>query len=285
MWINSNVIKRLMHYTWDLAYFKLDETPITHFTSSCIQIVKNPYKDKWFADPFILSYSKGKLELLVEEFDSNVKRGRIARIEIDTNKREIVNCCIVLELPTHLSFPVIYREDGKIYVIPENSESGSFYIYEYDRTQDKLINPQLIIQKPLTDAIIDKRGEKYLVYATSLPDPNGNCLYIYEADNLFGPYKKISETLLNDKTARMAGYFIHEDEKMIRPAQDCNKEYGEAVVFYDGNSVVYRLSPHQFKYSGVHTFNTYKEMGIIDLKIYDYYPLVKLKNLIKRIFR
>lgn len=284
MSIISNVKQTLMHYTWDLAYFNYSPEIIGKpLRFENLNIVINPYKKKWFADPFILSNNEKELQLLVEEFDSSVMRGRIARIAIDKSTNTIIECSIVLDLPTHLSFPAIYRENGKIFVTPENSASGALYIYEYNRETDKLESKTLLHPEPLTDAIIDKYEKVYRMYATCLPSPNGNELSIYEANALMGPYTKLEQHLLDNNTARMAGYIIHDKDRVLRPAQDCSSgDYGKAVVFYDGSKEIGRFSPQGFKYSGLHTINTYKEIGIIDLKKYDYPYIYRLRTSIKR---
>ena len=261
----------------------MDDRPITEFDFSKCQIVENPYKSKWFADPFILEADENHIELLVEEFDSNVRRGRIARIDISLSKNIITDCQIVLDLPTHLSFPAIYRENGKILVAPENSASGAFYIYEYDREKDKLVNQKLLHPEPLTDAIIDQKDGKYRMFATCLPTPNGNCLNEYESDSLMGPYTKKTQFICEGNTARMAGYMIHEKGKTLRPAQDCTHGYGEAVLLFEKENVIKRITPTCIKYSGLHTINTYNGYGIIDLKKYDYYFFVKLLKSLKKL--
>lgn len=283
--ILTNVKKKLMHYTWDLAFFYFEGTQLSDFSPKNINIVVNPFKCKWFADPFILDFNDKEIELLVEEYDLNIKRGRIARIVVDKKRNVISECHIVLDQPTHLSFPAIYRENGRTYVIPENSESGSLFIYEYDREKDKLVAPKLLHPEPLTDAIIDFQDEKYKMYATCLPEPNGNILFIYESDALMGPYHKIAEASFVGNTARMAGYIIHKKEMNIRPAQDCNREYGEAVIFYDGDKEINRILAPKFKYSGLHTFNTFNGLGVLDLKVYDCFLLVKIWGFIKKFFR
>ncbi len=272
-----------MHYTWDLAYFRfIPELIGSPLDFKNLNIVTNPYKNKWFADPFILSNNERELQLLVEEFDSSVKRGRIARIVIDKLSNTITDCNIILDLPTHLSFPAIYREDGRIYVTPENSASGALYIYEYNSVTDKLESKTMLHPEPLTDAIIDKCENVYRMYATCMPSPNGNVLNIFEADSLMGPYIKKKEHILDTNTARMAGYIFHNKGRVIRPAQDCSGgDYGKAVIFYDGSKKIGRLSPMGIKYSGLHTFNTYNGIGIIDLKKYDYPFIYRLKTIIK----
>ncbi len=272
-----------MHYTWDLAYFDYKPSMIEEpLDFKGLIIVHNPYKTKWFADPFVLSNNERILQLLVEEFDSTVKRGRIARIVIDKTTKTITDCNIILDLPTHLSFPAIYRENGKVYVTPENSESGALYIYEYNSETDKLESKTLLHSEPLTDAIIDKCENVYHMYATCLPSPNSNELNIFEAESLMGPYTKKEKHLLDTNTARMAGYIIHNKGRVIRPAQDCSSgDYGKAVVFYEKSKEIGRLAPWGIKYSGLHTFNTYNGIGIIDLKKYDYPYIYRLRTIIK----
>lgn len=56
-----------MHYTWDLAYGEYSDSIVTDgITKRVVKVINNPYKDKWFADPFILSDSQSTLVLLVE---------------------------------------------------------------------------------------------------------------------------------------------------------------------------------------------------------------------------
>lgn len=274
----------LVHYTWNLAYFDYDESVITNgLDFRRIHIVKNPYKKKWFADPFILSDSDRELTLLVEEYDSDIRRGRIAQIIIDKSKDCIVSCDIILDLPTHLSFPVIYRIGEKIMVHPENSASGSSYVYEYNHTEKKLINPIMLIDEPLTDAIIIKENHLFKMFATRLPDPNGCNLRTYVSKDLLGPYEEVGVDNYPHCRARMAGQFLTYGCKVIRPAQDCEGAYGKAVIFFDGHNELGEIRPKSYRYAGVHTFNRYNNMCIIDIKRFDYPLLVCLKDKIKRV--
>lgn len=131
----NSIKQKFAHYTWDIAYGIYSERIVTEGLKGIkLHIVSNPYKNKWFADPFILEEDDENIQFLVEEFDYYVRRGRIARIMVDKKDNKIIECSIILDLPTHLSFPAIYRVDGEVFVHPENSASGSSYIYRYDRT-------------------------------------------------------------------------------------------------------------------------------------------------------
>ncbi|MBR5033749.1 MAG: hypothetical protein IKX71_00415 [Bacteroidales bacterium] len=268
----------LLHYTWDLAYGRFDSSVADEGVSyNHLTIVKNPYKNKWFADPFILREDNNDLHLLVEEFDFGVGRGRIAHIVIDKSTNKITCCKIILEAATHLSFPAIYEIEGKLYVHPENAASSKSIIYEYNQEQEALVNPMVLIDEPLTDAIIHRAGDLYEVVSTKNPTPNGNMLYFYRSESFFGPYTLADKVAYPSNKARMAGAFLGD----VRPAQNCNGAYGRSVVFYKNNKEIKELKPSGVKYAGLHTFNTLNNTFVVDLKKYDFALLYYIKERLK----
>lgn len=268
-----------MHYSWDIAYGAYDEKIIKEGLKDIkLNVVKNPYSNKWFADPFILEENADSIQFLVEEYDYSVKRGRIARLLVDKTDKEIKECSIILDLPTHLSFPVIYHVDGEIFVHPENSASGSSFIYRYDRAIDKLVDPHLIVDQPLADAIIREYNGAFYLYATKDPYANGCDLIVYKASSLFGPYQDYQVLHYDRNTARMAGMFIND----VRPAQDCFRDYGKAVIMYKEQEKLCRIEPNSWKYAGIHTFNTLEGSFVIDIKKYDYPLFYKLIRKIRK---
>lgn len=273
----------LLHYTWDLAYGRYDESVIKRGINwKTIHHVRNPYAKKWFADPFILEEDEHNLHLLVEEFDSDVRRGRIAHIIIDKQSEKITTCNIILDLPTHLSFPAIYRQGREIYVYPENSKSGSSFIYRYDLENERLVDPIMLVNKPLADAIIHYENGGYCMYATQDPEPNGNTLIKLYSDSLLGTYQEKSSCVYPSNCARMAGQILDTSFSVIRPAQDCNGAYGRAVWFMQDENIVSVLKPNCIKYAGIHTFNTMKSTYVIDFKKYDFPYLYYIKEKFKR---
>ncbi len=275
--INSFKCK-LAHYAWELAFIDYSED-VFYKTDKLRNYhkVKNPYKDKWFADPFILDANEKEIKLLVEEFDYNVNRGRIAILSIDRKTWTITDCKIILDLPTHLSFPVIYRKDGKVYVHPENSASGKSFIYLYDETTDTLQKPIELFDEPLTDAIFYEHEDELYLLTTKVPTPNGSVLSVYKFDKDF-KHEHIQDVNIVPNRARMAGYVISTKDADIRPSQNCDGGYGKEVIFQeilikDGSlsfNDTGRLLPPSKKYHGLHTYNSFKkELVVIDLKKYD----------------
>lgn len=276
--------EKLLHYFWDLAYGHYSKSMFKDgLAASDYHIVGNPYKNKWFADPFIYKDSQDQLELLVEEFDYSVGRGRIGHLIISKKSHKIEKLTIILEKDTHLSFPAIYRVGDKVYVHPENSASGKSYMYRYDETLDRLVEPVEVLDEPVTDAIIREDGGHFTMYATKVPVPNGKELFAYQSDSLFGPYQFKEKIAFDKAFARMAGAMIvTESGEVIRPAQDCDGgDYGQAVHFMSGKQVISSLTPPMKRYAGIHTFNTLGDTFIVDLKRYDYPWLYRMKTHLK----
>lgn len=280
----KQIKEKLLHYSWDLAYGHYSESMLKNgLASSDYHIVGNPYKNKWFADPFIYKDSPDELELFVEEFDYSIGRGRIGHLVISKKNHKIEKFSIILEKNTHLSFPAIYRVGDDVYVHPENSASGKSYMYRYDETLDRLVEPVEVLDDPVTDAIIREEDGNFTMYATKVPVPNGKEMSVYQADSLFGPYKFKERVAFDKAYARMAGAMIVTDlGEDIRPAQDCEGgDYGQAVHFMSGEQVISSLTPPMKRYAGIHTFNRLGDTFIVDLKRYDYPWLYRMKTRLK----
>ena len=257
-----------------------------------ISYLKHDYKNKWFADPFILDVTEKEIILLVEEYDNNIKKGRIARLVVNRDNLKLISMKIVLDLKSHLSFPAIYKENSSIYICPENSQSGQYIKYTYDDKTQTLINPQLIINEPLTDAIKYFINGVPYIFSTKQPSPNGNKLFVYTYGNNKSKFKLKQEILLDDNTARGAGHFIQLNEKIIRPAQDCNNSYGAGLVFQEIKQVkeneefkikeLKRIYSKSIRYGqGMHTFNTFGDIAVIDVLGYKYIILGRIYSCLR----
>jgi len=285
--LTKKVLSEITIQQWNIGF--IDYNPNNFFSTQkfTIKYIKHNYKNKWFADPFILNVTEKEIVVLAEEYDRNIRRGRIAKLVINRDNLRLISMTIILDLETHLSFPVIYRDNDKIYVCPENSESGGYYKYIYDSNSEKLVNPELITKEPLTDAVKCVISDVPHIFSTKLPNPHGNNLYIYSDEDKKEQYKLKQEILLADNTARGAGHFIKLNDKLIRPAQDCNKSYGGGLVFQeivnlkDGFRVneLKRIYSKSFKYGlGMHTFNTFGSIAVPDELGYKYIILGRIYN-------
>lgn len=251
--------------------------------------LSHPYKDRWFADPFILDVTDKEILVLVEEWYDPIHRGRISKLVIDKQTYKLKDILVLLELESHLSFPAIRRAQDGIYVYPENSATGKLTEYKYIPEKEKLEISDIIANEPLTDAIqTDFFGEKFL-FSTRLPDANGKDLYIYQFSEKTKVFTEINQYHYNENLSRSAGDFFKYGEKIYRPSQVCIKSYGDAVsiqeVNYDNGQFyekeVRRIySPHPDLDLGFHTFNIYRDMIVVDAVGY---RLAKLCHLLRHL--
>lgn len=235
---------------------------------------------KWFADPFILEYNDRTIDLLVEEFDYNIHRGRIAHIVVERENWTITSCNTILDLSTHLSFPAIYRIDEKIFVCPENHASGKHNLYLYNQKKEKLEFVKTLYNAKLTDTTLAQINGMWYMFTTSIPYPNGNKLEIFHSDCFEGEYKKIQEENFENRVGRNAGQIFCNKGHLLRPAQLSGRTYGRAIVFQkvsfspNGEFIfddIYTYESTHNKYNaGAHTYNEYKGMAVIDVKGYRY---------------
>lgn len=191
-------------------------------------------KDNWIADPFILSVDDGRIQILAEQLYKGV--GRLVLLDVDLTLMEISRLKVILQLPTHLSFPYIWREDGDIFIMPENVESGSLRIWRYNAEKEILEDPKVVVPEPLEDAQLCKIGQKYYIMGVKyVHNDYFMCtkhLEIFSADSLFGPYSHL-QTVDNElRLERGAGMIWQEGDTIIRPAQNCENGYGTNLLFY-----------------------------------------------------
>lgn len=242
------------------------------------------YKNEgWFADPFILSVKGNIIELFAEEMVYKMGRGIIVYLKVDINSCEILEKHTMLQLDTHLSFPIYIRDNGKLYVYPENYQSGSLKIYEYDEQTKSLICPRIIINAPLLDTQILKLNGLYYAFGVQFQtglQKDTQKLYVYQADTLLGDYKLV-QVIENPRCEeRGAGLIYTEDDQLIRPAQCCEGGYGKEVILYDlkknrtrfEEKEIGRVIPDRKASNGniLHTYNKMDGWVVIDGWRYKY---------------
>ncbi len=251
---------------WNIAICEIGKD----LTPQNIHWVKPTYNDRWFADPFIIDETEENYIVLVEEYIVPEHKGRLARLTINKENYQIINNETILDLPTHLSFPNYIEVDGKLYIYPENSKSGSLWYYMYDK---RLEDGRLMLNQPLTDAVIFKYADSYYLLATQLVTCNGNICEVYKSTSPLTDYKLVQKIEFPDNIARSAGNIFEYEGKLIRPAQICNNAYGEGLSFQELRIIDGRIELREVKKTfpltkdypdGFHTYNVYGKKVIID---------------------
>lgn len=268
-----------------------------------IQWMKHPYRDRFFADPFIYKVTEQEIVVFVEEYVFDNPPGLIVELQVDRKTKRLKERYELLRLPTHLSYPAIIREGGVTYVYPENGHSGKLNLYRYDEAQHRLMEPVCILEEAVADSTICRlAGGRFLLVATKYPETQENA-YCYGSSSVKGPFIEIEERPFQTSriSSRPAGDFFKAYGQLYRPAQNCVGSYGSStnVMEFDAfgrrEKVAFELKPQGGRYPlGLHTVNFYGGLCVVDGLGY-YYPVLgriyaskyieKVRKYIKRIIR
>lgn len=260
---------------WNIGFCELSSDNFLRNKSlRRIQWMKHPFRDRWFADPFILRVTETEIVVFVEECKIEHPKGIICELVLDRATKKLKQRYVLLEKETHLSYPAIIRHNGRIYVYPENGASGMLNIYEYDENNHKLINPICLIDQALADSTILKLNGKYHLIATRFPNTQ-ECVYSFSSEKLFGPYRIDSEIPFQKSRgcSRPAGNWIVLGKQLYRPAQDCVTRYGAGISLMSVNVsdkdiddiMLFKVLPASCKYSrGIHTINFGDDLCVVD---------------------
>lgn len=277
-----NLGRLLYDQNWNIGFCDLlPEDLIKNKKLPIVRWMKHSYRDRWFADPFILWASDEEIVVFVEECPIDVPKGILCELHIDRRSMRLKERYVLLERETHLSYPAIIEYNGKTYVYPENGASGQLNIYEYDETDHKLINPVCILNEAVADATIMKEGNRFLLIATRFPDTQEKAFF-YESSSIFGPFKPIKDIPFKTSKAeaRPGGNWMHVYGALYRPAQNCSQVYGGSLkIMYvdlinEKEQVECELNPQGFKYNlGLHTINFCNGLCVVDGCGY-YHPVI-----------
>ncbi|MBC7949822.1 MAG: hypothetical protein H7Y42_18200 [Chitinophagaceae bacterium] len=248
------------------------------------------------ADPFIFRTDDGRLNILFESVSTYHLDGKIS-LMVCNDRLDPVLQKVILDTNDHLSYPFVYKENGRIYVFPENAFGGSLNCYEFDQVQRSFINKKEIINLPIIDPTILKFEGKYWLFATMLGDTLNSDLHIFYSDSLLGPYQPHAGNPVKQALdgSRPAGNFIIVDGEIYRPTQNCGNYYGESITINrvttlttsefneEAHMVIEPNRNDEFNY-GIHTINVVDDIIIVDGQKGHFQPVQQLGRKLKTIF-
>ena len=119
--------------------------------------MKHRYKDRFFADPFLLMSDETYFYLLCEEYIFWEEKGKITLLKVRRDDFTLVGRRVVIEEETHLSFP--FCRYGESVVFPESSASGKYTAYILNPDTLEVISKKIILEEGTIDAVILEKEE------------------------------------------------------------------------------------------------------------------------------
>lgn len=136
---------------------------------------------------------------------------------------------VALDETCHLSYPQVFEENEKIYMIPESCKRnpGDVCLYEAVEFPLKWKKVQTLIEQPFADCTIFKHaGHWYMACYNRPPEERAE---LWHSDKLVGRWvrhpmwNRITQT---SQLVRCGGSFIERKGNLYRVAQDCDGFYG-----------------------------------------------------------
>lgn len=260
---------------WGLAIRRSNGKYLYDGNFSEFTYIKNSFR-YWRADPFLFEH-KGETYIFAELFDRLKGKGKIGVAKIKNGKCGKFKIC--LDLPWHLSYPCVYKQNNEIYMVPECARSGRITVYKSKYFPYEWEEAYVLYEGAGVDTTpvqIDGYPFGFFTTLKTKYNSKNNCLYYI--DNKSKQAKLIVE---NDFTVRSAGHIFSEGSKTLRPSQDCENTYGGGLFF----KMIESLSVDDFKeknyrrinvsdiktdnssisFNGIHTYNKTDTYEIIDL--------------------
>lgn len=206
------------------------------------------------ADPFLF-VKDDILYLFYEDMGFSYGGGRIMMMYSKDLKTWSKPVQITHEPDCHFSYPWVFEENGNIYMMPETGRAHNIRLYKAEKCNmaDFRLH-KIILERPVeeqnditfdfADSCIHKKEGVYYLF-TSIMKDNKYYLELYISDLLDGKYVRhpMSPVCEGNRYGRCGGSLIYDGDRLYRPAQDCENEYGGQIHILE----IDELTPTTFK--------------------------------------
>lgn len=231
---------------WNVA-LKWDDRPVELEGFDLASYAPLPIDPEiFYADPFVIERD-GRSHLFAEACPYATGKGVIVAAEVAPGGAP-GPFRTVLEHAWHLSYPYVFTHEGETYLMPESSARGGVDIHRaVDFPERWELAHSLLEGVPAVDAtLFEHDGRLWLLAGVATPGGSDwDELFAWHAPALAGPWTPhaLNPVKSDCRSARPGGRPIRMDGQLLRPAQRCEKFYGEALVWLE----IRKLSPEAFE--------------------------------------
>ncbi len=231
---------------WNIALRQSDLPPdVRHFDlAAYARLPVDPAT--FYADPFVVARNAQNF-LFAEAYPYAAGKGHLVCAVVNEEGRA-GPFRTILERPWHLSYPYVFEHDGETYLAPEGSTHGGVEIYRATAFPwDWELAHHVLPDWPLVDAtLFEHEGRLWLFAGAATPGGSDwDELYAWHALALAGPWTAhaLNPIKSDCRSARPGGRPLRLGGRLLRPAQRCERCYGEALAWLE----VRTLTPDAFE--------------------------------------
>ena len=184
--------------------------------------------NQWCADPFVYE-ADGEHYIFVEQYVNDKEKGCIGYFHFENGIP--VNKGILIENSYHMSYPDVFEYGGQFYMIPESSANSTVDLYVAEHFPDKWKKVKSLIRgQKYVDSTVYQEGKQF--YLLSYTMVGGYEIHVFSLDMEKQELELLSKKRDEKNVARPGGRLFMENGRIMRPAQDCSRKYGEALIIY-----------------------------------------------------
>lgn len=202
------------------------------------ETIANP-PGRYLADPFVIRH-QDEVFCFVEDFDISADLGCISAYRLAPEGYEALGP--VLVEPFHLSFPYVFRHDGRLLMIPETHQAREIRLYEAsDFPFGWKLKTVLMADVDAADTMVFPAEGRWWMLTNIDPTGHGEHaseLYVFHADSLetTGWTSHPLNPVVNDPSHGRNGGILCEDGAVFRVAQR------QGFEFYGAGSSIRRIT-------------------------------------------
>jgi hypothetical protein len=232
---------------------------------------------RFYADPFLWLGEPAQRHLFFEDFSYEADRAVIRHMRLD-EAADVGR--VVLERPYHLSYPFLFRHQEQVYMIPETARNKTIEAYRAEPFPFVWVLHKVLMTGVMAlDTTLYHDGTTWWMF-TTLAEEGGSTwdeLSLFFSDDPFGTWQPhpMNPVISDCRSARMAGNLFRDASgRLVRPAQDCERSYGAALVLCEvvectkesyRERALTRQSPPS-GCQGIHTWNVAGNTAVTDVK-------------------
>jgi len=221
---------------WSIGIFR-GPSPLALAAPSAI---RNPVLTKaevtdlnaeFVADPFMIRTATG-WAMFFEVFDSQADRGKIG-LATSADAYTWNYQHIVLDEVFHLSYPYVFEDEGRFFMVPESTRANAVRLYVARQFPHRWDFFATLLEGPrFADSSLFRWQDRWWLFAETNTAVRHTTLRLFMAERLAGPWTEHPKSPIvpaDGHIARPAGRVIIWEGVPVRFAQDCEPVYGTSV--------------------------------------------------------
>lgn len=275
----------------------------TLLDSDLLKFDRLPYSNTyWYADPILISY-QGESYLFLESYDMRTNLGSIAYAKFD-EEGKLSAPKIVIQEPYHMSFPMIFCWNDRLYMIPETCANRSLNLYRCEGSIDQwTLVKSFPVEEELVDTVATACYGDHVELVTSAQHATHKRMNKWQKFRIFREgedFRLEADAAFNSREIysyadRTAGSLVTEGGQKILPTQESTEtDYGVNLYLNDYSAEDLTHMPvlkkvtvdnillpdvAQKQQIGVHSYGLSEKYEVVDMRYFRFSPLVRMRKI------